>query len=261
MRRTLSKVETIKQYAIKILIVSLIAAATLAVIAVVVGQLTDILSKSLWTLVLVAGHALASLAYLRLDRKPKDADELGFFTNVVFFIILLSFIASIFWVWGIISSDLGGKLYLTYFVFLFAALHGDMLSKTLHHEPYIDKIVYANYVFMAIVILMLLPVIYVDPTLFGGAYFRLLAAAGIIDATLSILAVIFDKLYLMKHPQTPSQLFVGTVQFDANGQPISALMAPPKRHTNPLLILLGVYIFGQIFISLLFAVTGGRLLH
>ena len=66
-----------------------------------------------------------------------------------------------------------------------------------------DAIVYANYVCMAIVVLMLQPIIYTQDaiTVLGGLYFRSLAAVSIVDGTLSILTIIFYKLFMHKHPE------------------------------------------------------------
>ena len=50
---------------------------------------------------------------------------------------------------------------------------------------------------------MFLPIIYVTNSaeVLGEMYFRTLAAAGIVDGTLSILTIIFYKLYMHKHPE------------------------------------------------------------
>ena len=71
-----------------------------------------------------------------------------------------------------------------------------------------DMIVYVNYVFMAIVVLMLLPVIFIDNAtkVLGEMFFRILGAAGIIDGTLSVLIIIFYKLYMHKHPEEQNAL-------------------------------------------------------
>jgi hypothetical protein len=254
----MNKFESLKKLFIKILIASLIAAAVVAVIAVLVDQLSDIMWRALTTLGLVAAHAVASLAYIRTNGQLKDGEELKFFSNTVFVIIIFSFLTSVFGTWQVLGGELVVKLYLTYLVLLFVALHGELLSKTLKLESYINKIVYVNYVFMAIVFSMLMPLIYFAHDLFGGAYYRVLAASGIVDATLTILAVIFLKLYLQKHPQVPSQVFTlsSTTQLDTNGQPVLAAVVAPKRRTNPLLLLLGIYIIAQLIISLVGAVFG-----
>ncbi len=264
----MTRFESLKKVFIKVLIGSLIAAAVVAVLAVLIGQLNDILWRSLATLSLVALHALASLFYIRTSEQSHEIEDLTFFSNSVFLIIILSFVTSIFGTWKLFDGELVGKLYETYFVLLFASLHGELLYKSTKFEAYIDNLVKINYGFMAIVICMLLPIIFLGDTAFGDFYYRALAAAAIVDATLSILVVIFHKLYLQKHPQAPSQLFAVTATSPTDpaapadpgmnaGQPAPTVTAVAvKRHTNPLLILFGIYIAGQIVISLLWMVIG-----
>lgn len=247
----------LKKLSIKIMIGSLIAAAGLAVVAVLLGELNDILVRALATLGIVALHALASLAYIGNTTdaaEEKQKDELSFFRNTVFTILVLSFFTAVFGVWEVITGEIVGKLYLTYGVLVFASLHGEMLAATTKKDTTIDKIVYSNYIFMAIVIGMLLPLIWFAPDVeFDDFYYRLLAAAGIIDATLTILAVILHKIYLQKHPKADSTMFtVSQPAFDANGKPIKleAKATVPSRRIHPLLWLLGIFIVGQILLSL-----------
>lgn len=74
-----------------------------------------------------------------------------------------------------------------------------------------DMIVYVNYVFMIIVVGMLLPVISIDNAskVLGEMFFRILGAVGIIDGTLSVLTIIFYKLYMHKHPEEQNTLAGG----------------------------------------------------
>ena len=70
-------------------------------------------------------------------------------------------------------------------------------------EKYIDSIIYANFGFIVGVVLLLQPIVYVTNAVhvLPEIYFRWLAAVAIIDATLSILTVIFFRLYQNKHPE------------------------------------------------------------
>jgi len=49
-----------------------------------------------------------------------------------------------------------------FFVIAFAALHSDILSKALKRENYLDLVVFLNYLFIAIVVLMFMPIIYLE---------------------------------------------------------------------------------------------------
>ena len=185
------------------LIGSLIVSALVAVVTVLMGDFNEITGRVLLTLLMVIIHSLISLAFIWDDAKQNTFERLAFFINVTFILIVISFLTSIFGIWKIIPGETVWQLYQTYLVVAFASLHGDILSKALHKENYMDMIIYANYVFMVIVVLMLQAVIYIDNVtqVLGEMFFRILGAMGIIDGTLSILTIIFYKLHMHKHPK------------------------------------------------------------
>jgi len=245
------KLDNFKKYFMRVVIASLIGAASIAVIAVLVGEFNDTLAKALFTLGLVAIHALASLTYLDSREKSHVSEELAVFSNFMFGMIVLSFLTSIFGVWELFDGEVVGKLYLTYFIFVFASLHAEMLVKTMHKEKRIDNIVLANFMFMAVVVLMLMPVVWAPDTQLADVYYRILAAAGIVDATLTILAVILHKMYLQKHPEEKSMLFEVQTVYDKNGNPIKLAPKKQSRKMHPLLALLLIYLVLQVFVPLI----------
>jgi hypothetical protein len=248
--------EKLKKLSIQIMIAGLIGAAVIAIVAVLAGSFNDTFKRALFTLLLVMFHALVSLAFLeRTTQAPERSFK--FFENAFFFIVVLSFFTSIFGVWEVLPGSLVGKLYLTYGVLLFACLHGQLLSQTRGKQSSIDTITDVNYVVMSLVILLILPLIWAADSTLGSFYYRILAACGIVDATLTILAVIFHRMYLQKHPQAPSVIFTATPQFDANGHPVPVRAEVQKRHVHPLVWILGIFLIGQLVLSLIVAVIGG----
>jgi len=190
------------------LIGSLVISALVAVITIIIGKFNEITARVLFTLFMVVVHSLISLVFIWDDKRQNTFEKLAFFTNILFIIIVFSFVVSILGIWKVIPGEIVGKLYQTFFVIGFASLHSDILSKALGKEKYLDVIIYFNYLFIAVVVLMLLPIIYIDNAFraLGELYYRLLAAAGIIDGTLSILAIIFYKLYIHKNPKERNAL-------------------------------------------------------
>lgn len=253
-RQLTEKAEKLKKLSIHVMIAGLIGAATLAVIAVLAGSFNETFQKALFTLFVVIIHALASLGFVEQTGKVKNSG-FKFFENVFFSIIVLSFFTSIFGIWQFLNGEIIARLYGTYFILLFASLHGQMLVETRGKQSSIDTIVNVNYVLMSLVVLLILPLIWTTDANFPGIYYRLLAACGIIDGTLTILAVILHKLYVQKHPEVQSTIFstpgLNPVAVDSTGQ-----VVVQKRHTHPLILLLGIFIIGQFVISLLFAVLG-----
>ena len=176
-------------------------------ITVKVDPFTKRVVKSSGAFIVVV-HSLVSLLFVWDDERQKTFDRLSFFINVIFFLIVVSFISATLGIWKIIDGTTAWNLYKTYFIIAFAALHVDILSKAMGREKYMDIVIYVNYVFTAIVVLMLQPIIYVDNALqvLGGMFYRFLGAAGLVDGTLSILTIIFYKLYLSKHPSAENKL-------------------------------------------------------
>jgi len=234
------------------LIGSLIISALVAVVTVLIGTFNDITARVLWTLFMVMLHSLISLAFIWDNDRQKTFDRLAFFINVLFFIIILSFITSLFGIWKVIPGELVWKLYQSYFVIGFAALHADILSKATEKEHYLDVIVYLNYAIMAIVVLMLMVVVYTDnaTVTLGEFYFRLLGAAGIVDGTLSILTIIFYKLYMNAHPKSANPL--QNVPMPVQGQ--KAPKASSPKGLSPWVWILIIYLVFQIgsFVVMLF---------
>lgn len=192
-----------KKFFLFSLIGSLIVAALVAVVTVLIGEFNEITAKVLFTLMMVILHSLVSLVFVWDDKRENAFTRLALFINTLFILIVLSFIASIFGIWDILQGETVWRFYGTFFVVGFAALHADILSKTLFKQSYMDNIVFVNYGFMVAVALMMQPIIYIDNAFdgLGEMYFRILGALAIIDATLSILTIIFYRLYAHKHPE------------------------------------------------------------
>lgn len=250
--------QKLKNLFLKSLIGCLIAAAVLAVITVIIGHFNSVFIRALFTILLIALHCLVSFSFIVNNEKEKTFDNLVFFTNVTFFIIVLSFITSTLGVWRLLSGTLVAELYALYLVLLFATLHGEVLVKTIGKQNNIDKVVYTNYIFMAIVVLMLIPAIFVsDNARLPSLYYRSLAAAGIIDATLTLIAVILHKLYVQKHPQLTDSIYSmpqPTGQLRQNVQ----IASTPKKGMNIFVKLLIGYVVLQL-VGAIFVIMYGTL--
>lgn len=193
----------LKKFFLGCFIGSLIVAALVAVVTVLIGEFNDVTAKVFLTLSMVVLHALASLLFIWDDARRDTFENLAFFTNVVFLIIVASFITTIFAIWSILDIDTFWNVYSMLFYIGFAALHANLLSKATKKEKYLDAIIYANYFCIVAVLLMLAPATFIEeaPSVLGDFYYRQLAAIGIVDGTLSILTMIFYKLYMIKHPK------------------------------------------------------------
>jgi hypothetical protein len=249
----------IKSLFSKVLIGCLVAAAGLAVVTVLIGKFNDVLSNALFTILLVAVHTLVSISFITNNEKQDTFESLTFFTDVTFGLIILSFITSVSGIWGILPGEVVARLYALYFVLMFAVLHGEVLSKTVGKQSNIDKVVFYNYFFMVAVVVMLLPIIFLnDSSALGGFYYRLLAALGIIDATLTLIAVILHNLYVQRHPKLPDPVFAVPSMLGqmAIGQQLAPATPQPKRGMNVFVLILIVFVGFQLVAAVIVGILG-----
>jgi hypothetical protein len=236
----LDRTDRFKRVFYQVLIGCLLASAAVAVTAVLAGGFNQTLGRALATIAMVALHALLSFGYVTENDKQDKKDggrSIDLFTNTVFTLIVASFITSEFVIWQVLSGELTLKLYMLYGVALFATLHADVLYRIRRFESRIDYLITANYFTMAIVVAMLTVVIFANsPSDLGSFYYRLLAAIAIVDATMTITAIIMHKMYLQNHPSLAAK--VGKTEVET---------AKTKNFwKNPLVILLLIFLAVQV---------------
>lgn len=241
----LNKAERFRRVFYQILIGCLLGSAAIAVIAVLAGGFNHTLGRALATIAMVALHAALSFGYITENDKQDKKDggrSIDLFSNTVFTLIVASFITSQFAIWQVLSGDITLKLYMLYGVLLFAMLHADVLYRIRRFESRIDSMVTVNYCTMTIVVLMLAVVIFANsPSDLGPFYYRLLAAIAIVDATMTITAIIMHKMYLQKHPELAAK--VAKAEADT---------AKTKNFwKNPLVVLLLIFLAFQVIGSLI----------
>jgi hypothetical protein len=252
----------LKSLFFKVLIGCLLAAAGVAVVAILVGEFNNVIAKAIMTIIMVAIHSAIALAFIENSERQHTNHSLPFFSNALFGIIALSFLTSVLGTWEVITFSFGFKLYFCYFVLLFAVLHAEVLARTTGKQSNIDKIVLANFALMAVVVLMLFPVILMDDSSqLGPFYFRVLAAAGIVDATLTLVAVILHRLYMQKHPEHADPVYNSaaqtTVTPGADGKPGSTtVVVQQPRRMNIFVVILIAYLVLQFLGGFVIAILG-----
>lgn len=243
----LTKAARLKRTFFQVLIGCLLGAASIAVVAVLIGSFNDTLARALGTIAVVAVHALMSLSYVSGAEKKDKKDggrSIELFSNTVFGLIVASFITAIFAVWSLIGGEITYRLYLSYAVLLFATLHADVLYRIRKFDAKLDSVITANYAFMGIVVSMLFILIFsTNIDALGEGFYRVLGASGIVDATMTITAIIMHKLYLQKHPELITH---------------SSAAESKNFWKNPLVVVLLFFLALQLvggFVSLLFRLT------
>ena len=195
----------IRSLLVKVLLGCVVAAAAVAVVAILVGTMSEVAWRAIGTLISAMVHIaiLFGVISMSAPTTPELARSSNFAINSSMVVAILSFFTSVFGIWDVLPGDIAGKLYATYLIALVAILH----SKTLMDIETLDSrnkgLVYANYAFIVLVAGMLLVLIYGENAgqLLSGFFGRALAASAIIDVTLSVVLAVRARLYMQKFPE------------------------------------------------------------
>jgi len=205
----MNKMAKFKKYYLYCLIGSLISAALVAIASILIGSFTDTTGRVLGTLALVVVHSLVSLTIVK-DENNK-INKLAYFSDTLFVLLVASLITSLFAVWQLISESLTGQLYALFFIVGFSVLHGNSLYLIMGKNKMLTRVLSANLFAITAVAIMFVPVILTS----GGDglddfYYRLLGSVGVVDVTLTVIAVILYKLHLQRNPGEINELVFNT---------------------------------------------------
>jgi hypothetical protein len=202
-------IQQIRSWLIKALLGTLVVAATIAVVAILIGELNDTVWRAVGTVLSAMIHIgiVFTVISLGVGKNPATKRSTDLVVNSAMIIAVLSFFTSVFGIWDLLDSELAAKLYLTYAVVLFALLHVKTLMDVEAVYSGVKSYILANYVLIVAVASMILLVIHIPSgwDLLSGFFGRLLAALAIIDATLSVSIAVMHRLYLQKHPELATQ--------------------------------------------------------
>jgi len=197
--KTTHEMLPIKKYITYILIGGLIASALISIVSVLVGHFGDTAGRALATTVLIMVHSLVGLAFLSVEHDHSRSKAL--IINTLFGIVVASMLTSILGVWEVLDGAIVGDLYGTYMLGFIAVLIVATLLTTHLEDKLVRQMTYATSGAVGVAFVSLLPWIFQDDNydLFDF-YYRCVAALFILAATMIILTVIFERLYVMKHP-------------------------------------------------------------
>ena len=181
----------------------LIAAASVAVIAILAGGMEDIAWRAIGTIFIAVVHIFLLFLVLPANRPGvSPSRSVNMVINALTVIVVASFFVSVANTWGMIDYSLAGKLYGTFIVSFFSLLHAKGLMDIEDINPSVRSVVKANYAFVTLVAALIIGLIYKeDNSLLSGFYGRRIAASLVVDVTLSIIVTVMHRLYLQKHPE------------------------------------------------------------
>jgi hypothetical protein len=213
------RLQLIKKIFFLTLIVCVGAAALVSVVAILIGNLNSSVWKTIGVIISMAVHVMFILGYTTalFRQEDKTGKSSLTITNVALFSLLIaSFIITILTIWDIISGDMSLRSYGAMFVVLIASIHSDVLYSLRNISKALNAVIALNFGFIVLVAGMLVMAIIGAgegwALLSRDAFFwRLLGAAGVVDASLTVISAIMLKMWQQTQPQSKIELSGGTV--------------------------------------------------
>lgn len=217
--KLVKRLQFIKRMFFLTLIACVGAAAVVSVIAILIGDFGSTVWKTIGVIASMAVHVFLILGYTSaLFRQEEKTGKSPFtITNVTLFSLLIaSFIITILTIWDVISGDMAVRSYGAMFIALIAGIHSDVLYSLRKYSKALNAVIAINFVFIIAVALMLMVAIIGAGegwSLLGkdAFYWRLLGAAGVIDASLTVISAIMVKMWQQNNPELVAQRGGGTV--------------------------------------------------
>ncbi len=214
-----TKLRLIKRIFFLTLIGCVGASAIVSVIAILLGDFGDTVWKTIGVIVSMAVHVFIILGYTSALFKQEDKTGKSAFTitNVTLFsLLVVSFILTMLSIWDVISADMTLRSYGAMFVVMIAAVHSDVLFNLRNFSKSLNAVIALNFVFIVMVASMLVIAIIGAGegwSLLGkdAFFWRLLGAAGVVDASLTVISAIMLKMWQQTHPELMAKSGGGTV--------------------------------------------------
>lgn len=201
-----SRSASLNKYFLYTLVAGLIISALISIVAVLVGEFNSTMARALGTTGSMVGHTLVALMIVSASSKRGRAG--GLILNALLAITIASFITSLLAIWDIVTGRVVSDLYLVYFYTFSAVLWIQLLLKV--GENALDKATHiTSFVGIGLTILLyalLVPTVFIHyPDRAAEFHLRALAASAIALATASVLAIVFHRIHLFKHPEDKAQ--------------------------------------------------------
>lgn len=247
---------TIRKWFFYILIVGLIVSAVISIIAVLIGEINDVVTRALWTTFIMVLHSLIAVGLLSIstNKRNPNADEVAL--NILVGLTIASFVSSALGTWGVLSGAVVSDLY----KLIFYALFADLLIFILLHSRMTDRAIARSA--MASIGITVAFFIYLIPNVFTNSlnytlpdiYNRGVAAFSILLSTAVVITIVFHWIYRIKHAdELESQANAG--QADAQ---LSEGSTP--KQTMPLWAKVVLIVVGIVFgLPIVIGVLGGLL--
>jgi hypothetical protein len=189
----------VRKWFFYILIGGLIVSALISIIAVLIGEVNDVVMRALWTTVIMVVHSLVVVGFLSAASNNKNslADEV--ILNTLITLTVASFMTSVFGTWEVFSSEMVADLYQLYFYALFASILIFCLLHARLSDPATAISAKASIGIAIAFVLYLIPSVFDNTTVLPDMYYRGIAAFAILLSTTVVITVIYQWVYAIKH--------------------------------------------------------------
>lgn len=191
-----------RKYFLYVLIGGVVISAIISIVAILIGEINDYISRALLTTLSMVIHAMVALAFMSATSKDRSIGQ-EIVTNTLFTITIASFFTSTLSIWKVISGDMTMDFYQLYLYALVAAFIVQVLLSVNVIDKVTNRLMQTSVGLTAFMWLYLIPSVFDDgyPKGWPEIYYRGIAAIGILLGTVLVLVTIFHRLYLTKHPE------------------------------------------------------------
>lgn len=177
-----------------VLIAGLAAAAITSIIALLVGQFTSGIAKSLLTILIFFSHSLLILAILWAD-KFNQVGKLVLPTTITA-LVFFNMISTTLGTWEIISTETAWRAFSMYFLILGAAFIVVGLLRLRLQQQATQIAIYSSIGLIAITVIALTPWVLNVVDNFDELYYRIIAALAILATTTLLIGIVIRAIAL-----------------------------------------------------------------
>lgn len=191
-----------RKYFFYVLIGGVVISALISIVAILIGEINDYISRALLTTLSMVIHAMVALAFMSVTGTQRTTGQ-ELVINTLFGITIASFFTTTLGIWKVISGETMADFYQLYLYALFAALLVRMLLGVNTIDKLTNGLMRTAIGTTVLLWLYLIPSVFDDgyPKAWPEVYYRGIAAIGVALGTVLILVTIFHRLYLVKHPE------------------------------------------------------------
>lgn len=175
-----------------VLIAGLAAAAITSIIALLVGQFTSGIAKSLLTILIFFSHSLLILAILWAD-KFNQVGKLVLPTTITA-LVFFNMISTTLGTWEIISTETAWRAFSMYFLILGAAFIVVGLLRLRLQQQATQIAIYSSIGLIAITVIALIPWVLNVVDNFDELYYRIIAALAILATTTLLIGIVIRAI-------------------------------------------------------------------